>query len=106
MPKYLFQANYVGKGIEGLMKEGGSRRREAGKQVIESVGGRLESFYYVFGDVDAVGVIEVPDAASAAAASMMINASGAVTIKLTPLMSPEEIDEASKKQPSYRPPGQ
>lgn len=105
MPKYLFKANYVGKGIEGLMKEGGTRRKEAATKVVESVGGRLESFYYAFGEADAVGVVDAPDAASAAAVSMIINASGAVTIKLTPLMTPEEIDAASKKSPAYRPPG-
>lgn len=106
MAKYLYQGKYVGKGVEGLLKEGGSRRREAAREVVESVGGTLDSIYYAFGDVDVLGVIDFPDTASAAAASLLINASGAVTIKLTPLMTPEEIDEATKKNPSYRPPGQ
>jgi hypothetical protein len=29
-----------------------------------------------------------------------------VTLKLTPLITPEEVDAASRKHPSYRPPGQ
>ncbi len=29
MPKYLVQANYVGEGLKGLLKEGGSSRRAA-----------------------------------------------------------------------------
>lgn len=106
MAKYLFQANYVGAGVAGLRKEGGSKRREAAQQVIASVGGTLESFYYAFGDVDAVGIVDMPDVASAAAASLIINASGAIELKLTPLITPEEMDAASGKQPTYRPPGQ
>ena len=106
MAKYFYQGNYVGEGVAGLLKEGGSSRKEAAKRVIESVGGTLESIYYAFGDVDVLGVVDLPDVASAAAASLIINASGAVTIKLTPLITVEEMDEATKKDPSYRPPGQ
>jgi hypothetical protein len=38
-------------------------------------------------------------------ASVAINASGAVVIKTTVLMTPEEIDQAVKKAVSYTPPG-
>lgn len=105
MAKYLFQANYVGEGVAGLMKDGGSGRVEAARQVIGSVGGTLESFYFAFGDVDAVGFVDMPDAASAAAASLIINASGRIAVKLTPLITVEEMDRAAEMHPSYRPPG-
>ena len=91
--------------MKGVMKEGGSKRREAAEQAIRSVGGKLESFYYAFGDVDVCGIVEFPDNASAAALSGIINSSGTVTIKLTPLMTVEELDQATKKMPSYRAPG-
>ena len=106
MAKYLFKGSYVGKGIEGLMKEGGTARREAASKVMASVGGTLECFYYAFGQDDVVGVVDLPDVASATAVSLIINSSGAVNLKLTPLITPEEVDAASKKKPSYRPPGQ
>lgn len=106
MTKYLFEANYVGDGIKGLMREGGTKRREALVQALSSVGGTLECFYYAFGDVDVLGVFEVPDQASAAALSLMINSSGSVDVRLKPLMTPEDIDEAARKTPSYRAPGQ
>ena len=102
MPKYLFAAKYTTDGIKGVMKEGGSKRREAADQAIRSVGGRLESFYFAFGDDDVYGVAEFPDHATAAALSGAINTSGTTTIKLTPLITVEEIDQASKKMPSYR----
>jgi len=105
MSKYLFRANYVGDGVKGLMADGGSKRRDAAKAAIESVGGSLESMYYAFGETDVYGFCDVPDAASAAALSLIINSSGAVTINLTPLMTPEDLDAAAAKTPSYRPPG-
>lgn len=106
MAKFLFEANYVGQGIKGLMREGGTKRREALVDALKSVGGSLECFYYAFGDTDVLGVLDVPDDASAAALSLMINATGNVTVKLKPLMTPEVIDQAAKKTPSYRAPGQ
>ena len=106
MPKYMIQASYVGEGLKGLLKEGGTKRKETVAQVIESMGGTLESFYYAFGDYDVVGVAEMPDNVSSVAFSMMINASGAINAKTTVLLSPEEIDEATKRVVDYRPPGQ
>ena len=105
MAKYLFTARYLGKGIEGLAKEGGSARREAAAQALSSVGGKLECFYFAFGDDDVLGVAELPDVASATAFSLAINAAGAVSLKLKPLIAPEEVDAAAKKKVAYRPPG-
>ena len=105
MPKYLFGARYSAEGVKGVLKEGGSKRREAVDQGVRSVGGKLECFYYAFGENDVVGVIEFPDQASAAAFSAATNSSGLVTVSLTPLITVEEIDAAAKKSPQYRPPG-
>ncbi len=105
MAKYLFRANYLGDGLKGLMKEGGTSRREAASAAMSSVGGTLDCFYYAFGDTDALGIVDMPDEASAVAVSLLINASGAVELSLTPLIEPEVLDEAAKKNPSYRQPG-
>ncbi len=105
MAKYLIEGNYVGDGIKGLLKEGGSSRREAIEKLVASVGGKLESVYYAFGDVDVYVVAELPDHASAAAVALTATASGTVSIKTTVLMTPEDIDAAAKKSPSYRPAG-
>lgn len=106
MAKYLFEANYVGEGIKGLMREGGSRRRDALVDALKSVGGSLESFYYAFGETDVLGIFEVPGPADAAALSLMINSTGSVNVRLKPLMTPEDLDEAAQKTPAYRAPGQ
>jgi uncharacterized protein with GYD domain len=106
MPKYLFEATYVGQGIKGLMKEGGTARRDALVEALGSVGGSLESFYYAFGYYDVLGVFEAPDDASAAALSLLINSTGNVNVRLKPLLTVEDLDNAAKKTPSYRAPGQ
>ena len=106
MPKYLVQGSYVGEGLKGLLKEGGSSRRDTVAQLIKGMGGTLESFYYAFGEYDVLGVGEFPDNETAAAFSLAVNASGAVTVRTTVLMTPEEVDEATKKTVDFRPPGQ
>ncbi len=106
MPKYLAQANYVGEGIKGLLKEGGTGRREAVEKLVASMGGTVEAMYYAFGETDVFIIADMPDNASMAAVSLVAAASGAVTLKTTVLMTPEEVDEAAKKTPDYRPPGQ
>lgn len=106
MPKYLIQANYVGEGIKGLLKEGGSNRRATVEKLFGSVGGKVETFYYAFGDTDLFIIADVPDNVTAAALSLIVNAAGTATAKITVLLTAEEIDTAAKKTPSYRPPGQ
>lgn len=106
MPKYLIQANYVGEGIKGLLNEGGSSRAATVAQAYKSLGGTIEAFYYAFGDTDVFVIGDLPDNASATALALAVAASGVVTIKTTVLMTPQEVDEAVKKHPSYRPPGE
>ena len=105
MAKYLFEATYSAGGTKGLLKEGGSNRSAAVKQMIESLGGEMECFYYTFGKSDAIVIADFPDSVTAAAASIAINATGTVQGSTTILMTPEDIDNAVKKSVSYRPPG-
>lgn len=105
MPKYLFQGSYTAEGMKGLLKDGGSKRRAAVEQMLKGLGGRLEVFYFAFGETDAFVIAEVPDNVSAVAVSLAIGASGAAHGKTTVLLTPEELDQAAKRTVSYRPPG-
>ena len=105
MPKYLFKASYVGEGIKGLLKEGGTKRREAVAHAIKGMGGSLQEFYYAFGDDDVFAIADLPDNVSTAALAVLINASGAASVKTVVLLTPEEIDQATKMSIDYRPPG-
>ncbi len=60
MAKFLLTANYTQSGMQGLLQEGGSKRREALTQTIEGVGGSLESFYYAVGDTDLFMIADLP----------------------------------------------
>jgi uncharacterized protein with GYD domain len=96
MPKYLFQGAYIGDGLKGLAVEGGTPRVEAARQLFASLGGTLEHFYFAFG----------PDNLSATAFSLAINNTGKARGYVTPLMTPEEMDQAVTKSPAYRAPGE
>jgi uncharacterized protein with GYD domain len=106
MPKYLVQASYTSEGVKGLHKEGGSSRRAAIEKLLGSLGGKLEAFYFAFGDTDVYLIVDLPDHVSAAAVGLVTNASGTVNVKTTVLLTPEEIDAAAKKTPIYRAAGQ
>ena len=104
MPKFLFEASYTFEGVKGVQREGGSSRRDAVAKAVESVGGRLESFYFAFGDRDAYVIADLPDNESATAFSLAVNASGALTARTLVLLTPEEVDAAGKRSVGYRPP--
>jgi len=105
MPKYLLKVNYVGEGVAGLLAEGGTSRRRQAEELAASTGGRIESLYSAFGDTDLYVVAEFPDAASVTAVSLALNASGRMKATVTPLLTPGDVDAATKKQPRYRAPG-
>jgi uncharacterized protein with GYD domain len=105
MAKYMLKGSYTTDGTKGLIKEGGSARRAAVQKMIEGLGGRLECFYYSFGEPDAFAIVDVPDVVSVAAMSLAINATGGAHLSTTVLLTPEQIDEAAKKSVTYRPPG-
>ena len=106
MPKYLFHGAYTEQGLKGVLKEGGTKRGEATKQAVESLGGRLEAYYFAFGDDDFYFIADVPDNVNALAGSLLASASGSVRLKTTILVTPEEVDQATKKTMQWRPPGQ
>ena len=105
MPKYLFQASYTAEGIGGLLKEGGSARVASITELINDLGGTLETCYYAFGEDDVYGIADLPDEETAVALSLVVSASGAVAVKTTVLLDPATIDAAAEKSANYRPPG-
>jgi uncharacterized protein with GYD domain len=105
MPKYLIRASYIGDGIQGLRQEGGSARRAVTEKACNSVGGKLEAYYFAFGKTDVVAIMDLPDNVTAAGIALIAAASGKVDIKTTVLLTPEEVDAAVKVTGDYRPPG-
>jgi len=105
MSKYLIEASYTVEGSKGLLKDGGSSRRAVVEQMVKGLGGRVEGFYFAFGETDALAIIDLPDNVSAAAVGVAVAAGGGAGCKTTVLITPEEMDAATKKRVGYRPPG-
>ena len=107
MPHYLLQASYTAQGVSGLVKSPEDRSAII-RALIEGVGGRVEAYYYAFGDYDVVAIFELPDNVTVAALSMAARGSGAISnLKTTVLIPISEGVEAARKAAgiSYSPPG-
>jgi uncharacterized protein with GYD domain len=85
-----------------LLAEGGTARRAAIAKTVEGLGGKLESFYFAFGDADVYVTVDMPDNVAATAVALAVNQSGAATGKAVVPISPEEMDKSSKKAVDYR----
>jgi uncharacterized protein with GYD domain len=106
MPKYLIQGAYTSEGIKGLVKEGGSSRRDHFQSNVDRLGGMVENLYFAFGTDDLIAIVDLPDNVSSTALSLGIGAGGAFRPRVTVLITPEEVDQAVQKDIGYRPPGQ
>jgi uncharacterized protein with GYD domain len=105
MPKYLFISSLTQEGLRGTLSEGGTARRDAIRRATEGLGGTLEAYYYAFGDRDVYTIVDLPDNATAAAASTAVSAGGAAKVTTVVLITPEEMDEVGKKNvQAYVPP--
>lgn len=105
MAKFLLKVNYTLQGTQGLLKEGGSSRRTNVAKVVEGLGGKVEAWYYALGETDLFVILDLPDAQTAAAISLVVHAAGGAQIATIPLLTTEDIDAAAKKSVPYRAPG-
>jgi uncharacterized protein with GYD domain len=102
MPKFLSLGSYTNDGLKGLLKEGGTGRRKAVEDAVKALGGRVEAYYFAFGDFDVAVITDVPDNVTAAALAIGIAATGTVNLKTVVLLTPEEVDEVTRKTLSFR----
>jgi uncharacterized protein with GYD domain len=106
MTRYLFQVAYTPEAWAAQIKSPQNRLEQI-RPAVESLGGKLESMYYAFGEYDVVALADFPDDVSAAAFSLSASAGGAIkSIRTTPLMMVEDGMNAMKKAAGsgYRPP--
>jgi uncharacterized protein with GYD domain len=106
MAKYLVVASYSAEGIKGVVSKGGSARKEAVTKMVTGLGGKVESFYFGFGEGDAYVTLDLPDNVSAAALGLAVSATGLASTKTIVLLTAEEIDRAAKTQVTYKAPGE
>jgi len=83
-------------------------RRKAAQSYIESVGGKLQGFWYAFGAHDGYTLWEAPDNVSMAAVAVAIGGGGALSsLETTVLLTVDETMDALRraKEVQYQPPG-
>jgi uncharacterized protein with GYD domain len=109
LPKYMFKASLTLEGLQGTLSDGGTGRRQAVTAAMEALGGKVEAFYYAFGEPDVFVIVELPDNATAAAAAAAVALTGTSTVETVVLIEPSEIDTAAeivgRMSEAYRPPG-
>jgi uncharacterized protein with GYD domain len=106
MPKYLVQGSYTGQGLTGILKDGGTSRLNAAKQILAEVGGTLEAFYFCFGADDFVLILDVPSNIDMTTIALTAQENGEIRSRVTVLLTPDEVDQAVKTKEFFRAPGQ
>lgn len=94
MPRqYLFLGNYTAQGLAGAMQDGFATREQAMYKIASSVGAKIISAGFGVGEYDLIVVVEA-DEAQAAAVALKVNPSGAVSLKVIPIMSAADMDQS------------
>jgi uncharacterized protein with GYD domain len=107
MSYYMCQVSYSRDAINTLIKKPHDRTGVV-RAAVEKLGGKLIGFWYAFGEYDAVLIVDMPDASSAAAIPLAASASGALSASRTTVLLTTTEGVAALKKASkcgYRPPG-
>ena len=107
MSKFMYSGSYTSDGVKGLLKEGGTARRDETTRIVESLGGKLEAYYWCYGSTDFLAIMDFPDHTTVTGMALNIAASGKFKGNITPLITVEEMDEMVKVSlGDYRLPGE
>lgn len=105
MPRYMYIARYDSAGVQGVLAKGGSARASVIEKAAANAGGRMVTFDFAFGEDDVYTLCELPDNTAAAAVALAVNSTGLAHVRTVVLMTPEDVDAATKQQVSYTAPG-
>ena len=104
---FSFDIEAAGGGISRFVVSP-SDRAEVVRHLVESVGGSLECYYWMFGQYDGMAVFEMPDAETTAATILAIVSSGAFTrFETHELIAVSDLTSIAKRARgiAYQPPG-
>jgi uncharacterized protein with GYD domain len=105
--KYLVLFGLTGETMKRFVAKP-SDRAAVVRELAESVGGSLESYYWMFGQYDGVGVFGMPDAHSMAAVCLAATSSGAFTrFETHELIEAGDLSAIAERAKgiTYQPPG-
>jgi uncharacterized protein with GYD domain len=109
MPKYLALFSYSEESMAAMIENPAPEREPAIRAVLESVGARLETFYWMFGEHDGIAVVEAPDSVTMAGVSAAISSTGTVHSETHELFSSADIrrilETAQRARANFTEPG-
>ena len=110
MPKYVVLFSIKDEALARFIENPEDRRGHWSK-LAEAAGGKLESYYWMFGQYDGLAIFEVPDSATMASVALAVTSGGALKhVETHELIGADDLVEILRKaqtlRPSYRPPGQ
>lgn len=105
---YLFTASYTTDAIKAMVNKP-QDREAAARAAIKSVGGKLHSFFFTFGESDVIAILEADNDEAAAAVSLLVGAGGglahgATTKLLTGAEAKAAMARAKKARGKYKAP--
>jgi len=107
MAKYLVLFGFTGETVKRFVENPSDRTVEI-RKLVESVGGRLECYYWMFGQYDGMAIVEMPDSRTSAAAILAIVSSAAFThFETHELLAANDLPAIADaaRQIVYKPPG-
>ncbi len=109
MAKFAVMGGYTAEAWSKMIDNPGDRVA-AVQKVAQAAGGKLEQFFWSFGDDDYLAIIDAPDDISAAAVSIAVGSSGSLrNLRTIRLITPEEgrqvLEKAKAAKAAYSPPG-
>ena len=110
MPKFVTLFSLTSDALARLIEHPEDRRGPVARAA-EAVGGRLEAYYWMFGQYDGLAIIDMPDSATVAATVLSITSSGSFKAFETHELIEADalvaiLQRAQTLRPNYRPPGQ
>jgi uncharacterized protein with GYD domain len=109
MAKFAVFFSYKPETWDQMLKKPGDRTATV-RDLTASVGGSMEALYFMFGDRDGFVIVDVPNAEAAAAVSIAVGSTGAMSaLETRQLVAPEDLpsvlEKAATARETYRPSG-
>jgi len=108
MPKFVVLFGLTSDALSRFIDNPEDRRGPVGR-LAETLGGRLESYYWMFGSYDGMAIFETPDSRSMAALALAATSTGVFRhVETHELIEAADLvtilQQAKTSRPSYRPP--
>ncbi len=89
MPRYVVLVNWTEQGIRNVRET--TQRAQRVRQLVEQMGGRMDTLLWTQGRYDLVGLMEAPDEETAAAVGLRVGMGGAVRTETLRAYDAEEM---------------